>query len=485
MKKRRKLFGALVMAALVIMALPVSEADAASADGDGEVLGSSSVVGNRAFIFWNTDELDVMEQTAPDSGPVSGAASLIGSIASNLGNLAAEGVVEQFPKYTVVDGKIVADAAFYQNDTLQEMTLPSGIEEIGQFSFARSSLKRISIPEGVVTVSYGAFYHCDNLTHVELSDSVVNVEPEAFAHTAWMENFKNGDADYLISGGVLVAYSGSDTEITVPGGVRVIAAGAFAGHEEIRTVRIPDSVLVIGEAAFENCSGLQRVNLGEGVEQIKDRAFFGCGSLEAVSVPASVQSVGLQAFGGSEAIYRGSAPTPTYEVSATRLSNGEYRGLQKGSTPRQVAVAGVEPSMAALEGVERSYTLTVTESKDTQELERAWQRVGESGMPDSTVIYELRFTDGSNIPITELGLRGLTVILPVPDSLVGQELGLVTTDRNGQLEALGVERVMLEGREAFRFRITNISTIGVYGRGTAQTGTELREVGTGRSAEPR
>lgn len=485
MRKRMKLSGMLRTAVmLVIMTLPVLEADAAASASDfttqgsqteqnntaqdGEdVLGSSSVVGNSAFVFWDSDNLRVYEPSGVGRQEGDDASARVSGLASALGNMAAGGIAERFPKYTVVDGKIIADGAFYRNNELGEYAIPHGIEEIGLFSFARSSLTEIRIPEGVRDIRYGAFYHCDGLVDVKLPESVMRVEPEAFAHTAWLEGFKSGGEDFLISGGVLVAYSGNEENLSVPGGVRVIAAGVFAGHEELRTVRIPDSVLAIGEAAFENCSGLQKVWLGDGVERIDDRAFFGCGSLESVRIPASVKELGLNALGSAEGIYRGSVPVSSYELSATRLANESYRGTEGQGGEAGVTVSGIQPAAASLEGARKAYMLKVEEKPADGTLERAWSRVRESGMPEQTVIYELRLTDGGGIPIVSLGRSGLTVVLPVPQELEGRELGLVTTDRNGQLEGVGVERVTLDGTECFRFRLTNISTVAVYGKGAA------------------
>lgn len=483
MRKRMKLSGMLQTAVvLVIMTLPVLEADAAAsasdfittgsqteqnntAQGGEDVLGSSSVVGNSAFIFWDSDNLKVYEPGSVGQEEGSDASARVSGLASALGNMAAGGIAERFPKYTVVDGKIIADGAFYRNDELGEYTLPQGIEEIGQFSFARSSLTKIRIPEGVRDIRCGAFYHCDSLADVQLPESVMRVEPEAFAHTAWLEGFKNSGEDFLISGGVLVAYSGSEENLSVPGGVRVIAAGAFAGHEELRTVRIPESVLAIGEAAFENCSGLQKVWLGDSVERIDDRAFFGCGSLESVRIPASVKELGLNALGSAEGVYRGGVPASTYEISATRLANESYRGTEGQGQEAGVTVSGIQPAAASLEGARKAYRLKVEEKPADGTLERAWSRACESALPEQTVIYELQLTDGSGIPIVSLGRSGLTVVLPVPQALAGRELGLVTTDRNGQLEGVGAERVMLDGTECFRFRLTNVSTVGIYDKG--------------------
>lgn len=444
-------------------------------DTEGDTINSTSVVGNQAVIFLNPEEMNVLVPTPPPA-PTQEVTlpSVLTDIAAVMGNMMSVGPVRSIPKYTVVDGQIVADQAFYRNDSLNEVALKDGITEIGQFAFARSTLQEIRIPEGVTDICYGAFYHCDNLESVSLPESVMNVEPKAFDYTAMLENFKNSGTDFLVNGGVLLAYNGSDSQVFVPGGIRVIAAEVFAGHEEIESIRLPDSVLAIGEGAFEGCTALRQVNLGAGVEQIRDRAFSGCSSLEAVKLPASVKTAGLQAFGDAQVIYSGSEPQRTYEISATRLSNEKYRDVAQEQEQPGVTVVGAVPSAARLEGAARSYTLQVEQKADRSEVEAAWKRAMNGEMPENMAVYDLRLTDNSGIPLTKLGRSGLNVVLPLPESLAGQELKLVMLDRNGQLEAVGVERVMLEGTECFRFRTTHLAVFGIYGVGPS--GAEIREV---------
>ena len=441
----------------------------------GDTIGSTSIVGNQAVVFLNPEDMSVIVPTT-ETGSASEASvsSVLTDIAELMGSVITVGPIPGIPKYTVVDGLIVADQAFYRNDSLEDISLKKGITEIGQFAFARSTLKKIEIPEGVTDICYGAFYHCDDLESVFLPDSVMNVEPKAFAFTSMMENFENSGTTFLVNGGVLLAYNGSDSQVFVPGGIRVIAAEVFAGHKEIESIRLPDSVLVVGEAAFEGCTGLRQVNLGAGVEQIRDRAFADCSSLEAVKLPASVQTVGQLAFGDAEVIYNGSAPEKTYEVSATRLSNERYRDVKQEQVQPGVTVIGASPSTARLEGAARSYILSVEQKTDRSEVETAWKRAMQSKMPENMAVYDLQLTDNSGIPLTKLGRSGLNVVLPLPESLSGQELKMVTLDRNGQLEAVGVERVMMEGTECFRFRTTHLSLFGVYGVGHSDS--EIREV---------
>jgi hypothetical protein len=97
-------------------------------------------------------------------------------------------------------------------------------------------------------------------------------------------------------------------------------------------------------------------------------------------------------------------------------------------------------------------------------------------MPENMTVYDLTLTDASGIPLTKLGKRLLTVVLPVPENLAGQKLSLITLDRNGQPEALPVERVSLNGTEAFRFQTNHLSLFGIYGLGEAEAGEELQEV---------
>ena len=117
----------------------------------------------------------------------------------------------------------------------------------------------MTFPEGVTTIDYAAFYHCDNLNSVILPDTVTRVEAKAFTHTGWMDDFEeNSMNDYLISGDILVAYKGDLPEVTIPDGVRVIADEVFRSHTELKKVHLPASVTNIGDSAFPE--GIEIIN---------------------------------------------------------------------------------------------------------------------------------------------------------------------------------------------------------------------------------
>lgn len=441
-------------------------ATAAPYEPQGTVVGTTWVVGNQAVVFADAVELEA-KQGAPAPEPQDEAEQLPETSRTD-----GDGI----PKYTIVDGTVVADQAYYKDTSLGEVLLPEGITEIGQFSFARSSLTEIGLPEGVTDISYGAFYHCDSLAEVTLPETVLNVEPKAFAKTGWMESFLQGDGgkDFLISGGVLAAYRGDSAEVIVPEGVRIIAAEAFAGHSEIETVSFPDSLRVIGEAAFEDCTGLREIHLNQGLEQIKDRAFCGAAA-SGVTIPVTVRRLGLKAFEGSETVYEGEPPAASYETSATRLSNASYRETAETAGEDGVTVTGTEGARAELEAAEGQYTLMLLATPDDSTMRRAWERVMDTAFPEDMVLYDMELTDTGGIPLTKLGLQTLTVTFPVPEALKGKAVSAVTTDRNGQLEAVSVTRALQNGAEVLCIRTTKPSQVGIYSVGEAD-GEELQEL---------
>lgn len=435
-------------------------------DKTGELLGDTKVVGNQAVVFIDNTSLEVMSGKDADSELL-----IEGSLVTGNGS-----DLNELPKYTIVDGRIVADQAYYRSQTLKEVILPNGIEEIGQFSFARSSIQKVQLPVGVKTIGYGAFYHCDNLVEVELPETIETVEPNAFSHTAWVKNFlAAGDADYLISGGVLVAYRGQQSTVNVPDGVRVIAAEAFANHTEIKELVLPKSLIIVGEAAFENCSNLSTVVLGEQLKQIKDRAFAGC-SIHNVTLPKTLESWGVNAFDKKVRItYGGEIPSVTHELTAERLSNEAYRNVSGEEENTGVNATGVAGIIARLEGAARTYQLTVTEAADNSKMVAAYERCFADEFPEQYLLYDLQLTDSSQIPITKLGKQPLQVNVLLSDAYASQKLLVYSLDRNGQMEKITAKRVRIDGAEYLRFELAYLSQVAIVGTGTPGSGVIVLE----------
>lgn len=254
-----------------------------------------------------------------------------------------------FPKYTVVNGEMIASQAYYDED-MASCEIPSGIRRIGEFAYARASLTSVRIPDGVEEIGYAAFYHCDELTDVVIPNSVRTIGVSAFDKTPWLSGWKAnaGEAgEFLIVGdGILLAYRGRGGEVSVPDSVKKIGPEAFRGLSSVTAVRIPDSVTEIGEGAFEDCDKLERIEGGEGLTKICDRAFAGC-PVSSVYIGPHVEAIGLRAFDNNKikngvVYFAGDKlPVRSYENAATKLYRDAYRGPVFTGTRIAVIPAGV------------------------------------------------------------------------------------------------------------------------------------------------
>ena len=182
----------------------------------------------------------------------------------------------------VDDSQIIKERTYYKQNSLTNYEISEKIKEIKRLAFARSGLTSIEIPDNVKTIGYGAFYACEDLEEVIISDSVQNIETKAFADTPWLEDWLSGGnetgdgSDFLIVGdGILLAYRGSESKITLPNTVKQIGSEAFKEHDELVEVTIPVNVTKINAEAFRNCTNLKTVNGCKGVKTVIRGAFYG------------------------------------------------------------------------------------------------------------------------------------------------------------------------------------------------------------------
>lgn len=480
------------------------------------LLGQSSIVAGRAVIFIDKNGQDVEAGQIVADKQVQSESETISSL---LSESAEKG--RNFPKYTVINNK-VASQAYYQDEDLTTYEFQEGITEIGDFAFARTKLSELIIPDGVEKIGYGAFYHCDMLKQVTIPDSVKEIEANAFTNTPWLTE-KLQDSTYVIVGdGILLAYHGGDSVISIPEGVKQIGAEVFKDHMGITAVNIPGSVTVIGEGAFCGCKNLKTVNGGENLEKIGDRAFQDC-PLSQIVIPASVKEIGLAAYdttGETDTVVFQGTVLPVLSVGdeSGRLSNTRARTYAFGTCNRAVVPAGTavgagtilqdgiyglkgqvydefgnelldltkgvlvrsndkvkvmldsqvlsadkENIMATMPGNDGNYVLKIKDSTQAEEqISASYSELYGGDRPNGLYGFDISlYESGGQIPITKLGRQYITVLIPKPaDSTEGMHL--VTLDSDGQLEAVEFQIVNLEDGDYIQFTTSHFSPYGIY-----------------------
>ncbi len=175
----------------------------------------------------------------------------------------------------------------------------SSQDEVPWYDY-RSSIKTVTISDGVTSIGDDAFYNCESLEGVTIGNSVTFIGDSAFYQCTSLTNLTIGNSVTFI-GNCAFCNCESLKSITIPDSVTSIDVGAFKNCYNLTSIIIPDSVTTIGDSAFFYCARLKSVTIGNGVTSIDGRAFAYCESLTSVTIPDSVTSIGEYAF--AECVY--------------------------------------------------------------------------------------------------------------------------------------------------------------------------------------
>ena len=171
--------------------------------------------------------------------------------------------------YNVVS---IGPAAFSGSTTLRTLSIPDGISTISAEAFATCpNLVSVEIGATVSYIGSRAFANCKSLTDVTFNGFLDNIESDAFYNTSWISA---SSAEFVLLGKTtLLKYNGSAESVRVPDGVVSISPNAFAYNTTVKEIILPD-----------------------GLEKIGDNAFVHCYSLEKILIPSTVSHIGAGAF---------------------------------------------------------------------------------------------------------------------------------------------------------------------------------------------
>lgn len=132
----------------------------------------------------------------------------------------------------------------------------------------------VTILDGTIAILPRAFYECENITSINMPDSVREIENEAFR------------------------FCYSLMRIRFSNRLESIYPEAFSSCAALRQVVLPDSVNYIGSESFRYCYDLADVVIPEKVSEIPENAFGACSKLASVTIPNGVSKIADNAFAG-------------------------------------------------------------------------------------------------------------------------------------------------------------------------------------------
>lgn len=181
------------------------------------------------------------------------------------------------------------------NAVMEQVILPSTIEKIGERAFANvTHMEEIVIPDSVKEIGAMAFQGCVRLKRVKLPNELKSISAECFEDCD-LEKITIPNSVEAIDWG---AFMGHDYDDVNHGSQFTNPNPKLIDHTmlNLKKVVIPSGVKTIGKLAFSDCPNLSEVVISDGVKKICGLAFSGCKNLVKITLPKSVDEIERNAF---------------------------------------------------------------------------------------------------------------------------------------------------------------------------------------------
>lgn len=216
--------------------------------------------------FWNWDNVNkYYSNSSMSSDPLEGDfySVTLGQNTDALKTIIGQSVngVVDIPKYVKNGDKkgVVTNlgSVFYNNTYIKEVTVPNTVTSLSYTFSGCSKLKKVILPENLISLQSSTFANCTSLTDIILPDSITEM------------------------------YYGS---------YRDDCEDIFSNCTKLKNVTLSKNMKYIPYNMFYNCTSLENINIPNKVSSIGAEAFYNCTSLKSISLPYSLQYIACRAY---------------------------------------------------------------------------------------------------------------------------------------------------------------------------------------------
>ena len=226
----------------------------------------------------------------------------------------------------------IGEDAFYGCESLTEVHLSDGtLKEIGVTAFGECrNLGELVIPDSVETIDEYAFGSCYSLTDVTLSNNLTSLGYNAFYRCLALEQIELPDSLTELEGEVFYMCTKLKS-VKLPSQLESIGVGAFQYCSALESVTLPTSLEKIGEYAF-SASGLRSVTIPsfKKLSTLPQYMFYQCFSLSEVTLPRTIAGIDGKdnnAFDECSADLTIKAPKGSFGESLAKEKNYKFKEI--------------------------------------------------------------------------------------------------------------------------------------------------------------
>ena len=232
----------------------------------------------------------------------------------------------------------IPDGAMKGKTQLQELTLPTTLQTIGNSAFQGCPYLtgKLDLPAGVTSIGNSAF-EGTNYTSVALPRSLKSIGDSAFYNLPIKQRLNIPESMNSIG-----AYAFAETAIyghvTIPDGIEKIGDGAFR-NTQISSMFLPTGITALNWAVFQGCSNLDIVDVKDNITSMYGYAFDGCTSLTNLRLSPNLTAMGEYALQNTNVDYV-KVPSKVKVLSRGVFKNS--KNLESLSLPAYLKTVGPE-----------------------------------------------------------------------------------------------------------------------------------------------
>lgn len=184
----------------------------------------------------------------------------------------------------------IENNAFYECDQIRTIKLSETLLFIGDSAFGGcDNLTTITIPDKVNFIGEDVFKGCINLNSINVmknNEEYTNFNDDCVLYTKNMEKI------------ICFPPNSNKDMFSIPSKVHEIGDDAFYKCTKLVSIEFHNNVSIIGPFAFSNCIKLESVIIPNSLTVIDDETFFGCAALKSVqfSEKSLVEEINAGAF---------------------------------------------------------------------------------------------------------------------------------------------------------------------------------------------